>query len=424
MKRASLACLSVVLVFAAISIAASPATVAGTPESVSNQVWVATWGASPVAPVPPPSTTNTPSQFINAGFTNQTVRLIVHTSIGGNEVRIRLSNVFGTGSLVVGAAHVALRSKDAVIVPESDRPITFSGSSSFTIPPGALAVSDPVQLSVPAVSDLAVSLYLPGPTGQSTWHSDATGTNYVSATGDFTASPSFPVDRTAPSWFYLMDVEVSASKDTKAIIALGDSITDGFRSTKDANHRWPDVLAERLAARSAKRAVVNEGIGGNRILHDLAGPNALARFDRDVLTQPGAAYVIVLLGINDIGQSVTAHPDQAVTAGEIISGHRQMIARAHAQGLKVIGCTLPPFDGAHYFTPEGETKREAVNDFIRTGGAYDGVADFDAAIRDPHHPNLLLAIYDSGDHLHPNDAGYKAMADAIDLSLFAAKRGR
>ena len=420
MKRAGLTYLGVVVACIAISIAVSSATVAGTPENDSNYGWVATWGASPVAPVPPNPTNTGP--FINSGFTDQTVRLIVHTSIGGNEVRIRLSNAFGTTSLAVGAAHIAVRSKEAMIVPESDRPLTFGGTVSIAIPPGALVVSDPVRLSVSPVSDLAVSIYLPGPTGQSTWHSDATGTNYVSATGDFTASSSFPVDRVAPSWFYLTDVEVSAPKDTKAIVAFGDSITDGFRSTKDANHRWPNFLAERLVARNGKLAVVNEGIGGNRILHDLAGPNGLARFDRDVLTQSGAGYVIVLLGINDIGQSVTAHPDQAVTASEIIAGHMQMIARAHAQGLKIIGCTLPPFEGAHYFAAEGETKREAVNKFIRAGGAYDGVADFDAAIRDPGHPNQLLALYDSGDHLHPNDAGYKAMADSIDLSLFAAKR--
>jgi lysophospholipase L1-like esterase len=376
----------------------------------SEQVWIATWGASPVAPLPANTT--------NPGFTNQTVRLVVHTSLGGNEVRVRLSNAFGTESLLIGAAHIALRSMNAGTVSATDRALTFSGSGSVTIPPGALAVSDSVKLDVPALSDLAVSLYLPGPTGQATWHAAALATNYVSKPGDFTGAADMPVDHTVTSWFYLTDVEVKATKDTFAVVTFGDSITDGTRSTPDTNHRWPNFLSERLAQHHVKLSVVDEGIAGNRILHDLIGPNALARFDRDVLAQPGAGYVTVLLGINDIGRSTTGQPPQPVSAEEIIAGHWQMIARAHQQGLKIVGCTLTPFEGAAYFTPEGETKRQAVNKFIRTGGAYDGVIDFDAAVRDPDHPARILAMYDSGDHLHPNDAGYKAMADTIDLSLF------
>lgn len=380
-----------------------------------DQVWVATWGASPVAPLPANTT--------NPGFTNQTVRLIVHTSLGGGEIRVRLSNAFGAESLMIGAAHIALRSMNATTVPGTDRQLTFNGSGSVTIPPGALVVSDSVKLDVPALSDLAVSLYLPGPTGQATWHAAALSTNYVSRSGDFTAAADLPVDHTVASWFYLTDVEVKSSKDTFAVIAFGDSITDGTRSTPDTNHRWPNLLAERLAQRHVKLSVVDEGIAGNRVLHDFVGPNALARFDRDVLTQPGAAYVTVLLGINDIGDisRVLTQPGlapQPVSAEQIIAGHLQMIARAHQQGLKIIGCTLTPFEGAAYFSPEGETKREAVNKFIRTGGAYDGVIDFDAVVRDPGHAARFLPAYDSGDHLHPNDAGYKAMADAIDLSLF------
>ena len=376
----------------------------------SDQVWVATWGASPVAPLPANNT--------NPGFTNQTVRLVVHTSLGGSEVRVRLSNAFGSESLVIGAAHVALRSKDASIASGTDRPLTFNGSGSVTIPPGALVVSDGVKLDVPALSDLAVSLYLPGPTGQATWHAAALSTNYVSRSGDFTGAADLPVDHTVASWFYLTDVEVQSSKDTFAVITFGDSITDGTRSTPDTNHRWPNFLAERLAQHHVKLSVVDEGIAGNRILHDLAGPNALARFDRDVLTQAGVGYVTVLLGINDIGRSTTGQPPQPVTAEQIIGGHLQMIARAHQQGLKIVGCTLTPFEGAAYFTPEGETKRQAVNKFIRTGGAYDGVIDFDALVRDPDHAARFLPAFDSGDHLHPNDAGYNAMADAIDLSVF------
>jgi lysophospholipase L1-like esterase len=383
----------------------------------ADDTWVATWGASPVAPLA--------SNTTNTGFTNQTVRLIVHTSLGGNEVRVRLSNAFGTEPLALGAAHVALRSVNAGIASGTDRALTFSGSNSVTIPPGALVISDSVKLDVPALADLAVSLYLPGPTGQATWHAAALSTNYVSKPGDFTGAADLQVDHTVTSWFYLIDVEVKSSKDTLAIVTFGDSITDGTRSTPDTNHRWPNLLAERLAARHIKLSVVDEGIAGNRVLHDFVGPNALARFDRDVLAQPGVGYVTVLLGINDIGDigrlPAVAQPGrgpQPVSADEIIAGHRQMITRAHEHGLKIVGCTLTPFEGAAYFSTEGETKRQAVNKFIRTGGAYDGVIDFDAVVRDPEHPERFLAMYDSGDHLHPNDAGYKAMADAIDLSLF------
>jgi len=382
----------------------------------SDQIWIATWGASPVAPLPANTT--------NSGFTNQTVRLVVHTSLGGNEVRVRLSNAFGTESLLIGAAHIALRSMNAGTVSGTDRALTFSGSGSVTIPPGALAVSDSVKLDVPALSDLAVSLYLPGSTGQATWHAAALATNYVSPPGDFTGAADMPVGHTVTSWFYLTDVEVKASKDSFAVVTFGDSITDGTRSTPDTNHRWPNLLAERLAQHHARLSVVDQGIAGNRILHDLIGPNALARFDRDVLAQPGVGYVTVLLGINDIGdisRVITGQPGlapQPVSADQIIAGHLQMIARAHQQGLKIVGCTLTPFEGAAYFTPEGETKRQAVNKFIRTAGAYDGVIDFDVTVRDPNHPTQLQPMYDSGDHLHPNDAGYKAMADTIDLSLF------
>lgn len=398
------------MALAVVGLVAVPVAFADGEHRNRDQDWVGTWGASPVAPLP--------SNTTNPGFTNQTVRLIVHTSIGGDDVRVRLSNAFGTNSLVIGEAHVALRSMGAAIVPGSDRVLTFSGTVSTTIPPGALALSDPVELDVPALGDLAVSIYLPGPTGQATWHSGAHQTNYISPPGDFTAATVMPVDHTVTSWFYLTDVEVKASEGTAAIVTLGDSITDGTNSTTDANHRWPNDLAVRLLAHHLKLAVVDEGIGGNRILHDLTGPNALARLDRDVLTKSGVRFVTVLEGINDIGFSVAIQPTQPVSADEIIAGHLQIIARAHERGLKIFGCTLTPFEGARYFTPEGEAKREAVNQFIRTSGAYDGVIDFDAATRDPSHLTRFLPAYDSGDHLHPNDAGYQAMANAIDLSLF------
>jgi lysophospholipase L1-like esterase len=400
---------ALVALFAALAI-----SIGAAPKSTDRDPgWVTTWGASPVAPLPANTT--------NPGFTNQTVRLIAHTSVGGSEVRVRLSNVFGTDSLVVGAAHIALRSKDANTAPGSDHPLTFGGSATVTIPPGAFVVSDAAALAVPAQGDLAVSLFLPGPTGQATWHPAAHDTNYVSAAGDFTARSDMPVDHTVASWFYLSDIEVRAAKRTPAIVTFGDSITDGTNSTNDANHRWPNFLFQRLIDRHMDIAVVDQGIGGNRVLHDLTGPNGLARFDRDVLAQTGVQFVTVLLGINDIGRSDVGPPLNPVTADEIIAGHKQMITRAHAKGLKIIGCTLTPFEGAGYFRPEGEAKRQAVNTFIRAGGWYDGVIDFDAATRDPNHPARFLPAYDSGDHLHPNDAGYQAMANAIDLSLFRSR---
>jgi lysophospholipase L1-like esterase len=374
-----------------------------------DQNWIGTWATSPEA-----GTT---------GFSNQTLRQVVHVSVGGDDIRIRISNAYGTTGLTIGAAHVARRSTDAQIVPDSDRVLTFSGQPSITIPPGALIVSDPVDLSVPALTDLAISIYFPGSTGPATFHAEGKQTSYISSTGDFTASVAFPVSSTTLSSFFLADVEVKGSDDARAIVTLGDSITDGTASTPDTNHRWPNFLAERLQARHHDQAigVLDQGISGNRILHDIAGANALARLDRDVLSQTGVRYVTVLLDINDIGFSgIPAFMDQAVSADDIIAGHKQIIERAHARGLRIYGCTLTPFEGtfAGYYTPAGEVKREAVNQWIRTSGAYDAVIDFDKAVQDPGHPTRILPAYDSGDHLHPNDAGYMAMANAIDLSLF------
>jgi lysophospholipase L1-like esterase len=394
-----------VLGFVAAGLMSAPVTVARSNDS--DQKWIATWGASPVAPLAANTT--------NPGFTNQTVRLIAHTSIGGKEVRIRLSNAFGTEPLIIGSAHIALGSTKADIVAGTDRTLTFGGSATVTIPPGALVISDEVKLDTPALSNLAVSIYLPGPTGQATWHPAAIATSYVSTAGNFAAEAQMPIDHTVTSWFYLTGVEVKAPKGTLAIVTLGDSITDGTRSTTDTNHRWPNLLAERLVARHAKLTVVDEGIAGNRVLNDLTGPNALARFDRDVVAQPGAAYVTVMLGINDIGRSSAGQP---ISADEIIAGQQQIITRAHEQGLKIVGCTLTPYEGAAYFSQEGEVKRQAVNKFIRSSGAYDGVIDFDAAVRDPNQTSKIQAAFDSGDHLHPNDAGYQAMANAVDLTLF------
>jgi lysophospholipase L1-like esterase len=378
-----------------------------TPGLDSQPNWVATWGTSPVNP----TDTNTN----NVGFTNQTLRIIAHTSIGGNSVRLRLANLFSTNALAIGAAHVAIAGANATIVPGSDTSLTFQGAGSVTIPPGGLVLSDPANMAVAPLTNLAISLYVSGTNGPATWHPEANQTNYVSTTGDFTGAVALPVDYPVTSSYYLTDVEVAAASNALAIVALGDSITDGHRSTNNANHRWPDELAQRLAGTPAPLAVVNEGIAGNRLLQNDVGPSGLSRFDRDVLTQAGAAYVIVLLGVNDIGKS---SPTQPVSAAQIIAGYSQLLARAHAQKLKYFGGTLTPFGRSVYDKPGNESVREVVNAYIRTNSIFDGMIDFDAAVRDPTAPTNLLAGYDSGDHLHPNDAGYLAMASAVSLSLF------
>ena len=368
--------------------------------------WITTWGASP-QPADPA-----------LAITGQTLRQIVRVSIGGARVRVRLSNAYGTLPLHIGAAHVATRGSGSSIVAGSDRALTFGGAGSVIIPPGALVESDPVALTVAAANDLAISLYLPGAQRATTEHSFALQTTYVSAAGDFTSAQTFTAKSTTHAWYFLSGVEVEGAADAHAIVALGDSITDGAQSTLDANHRWTDFLAARLnAGRRAPRAVVNQGIAGNCLLRDLVGASMLARLDSDVLARPGVKFVIVLAGVNDLGVPVAA-PDLAPTAEQIIAGQRQIIERAHELGLTVIGGTLTPVEGSDLHSPAGERARQAVNQWIRSGGGYDKVIDFDRALRDPRHPARLSAAFDSGDHVHPNDAGYKAMADAVDLTLF------
>lgn len=374
--------------------------------------WVGTWAASPQ--MPPAQASQQASS--DTGFSNQTVRMIVRVSIGGEELRVRFSNAFGNAAVTLGGAHVALTDKGAAIIAGTDRALTFSGRSSFVIPPGAMALSDPVHLHVAALTRLTVSIYLPESTGPATWHALGNQTTYISGAGDFTATTDMPVAKTAASWYWLSGVEVVASPRTAAIVTLGDSITDGAYSTLDLNHRWPDILAEQLAKRGdAPLAVLNEGISGNRLLHDVAGPSALARFDRDVLAQDGVRYLIVLEGINDIGwphMAAGEYTTQAVTAQDIIAALQQIAERAHAHGILVYGGTLTPFEGAFYETPDGEAQREAVNNWIRTSGVFDGVIDFDKVTCDPNKPGQFLPAYDSGDHLHPGDAGYDAMGHA------------
>lgn len=359
----------------------------------------------------------------NSGFSNQTVRQIAHVSIAGNRLRVRLSNAYGTAPLNIGTTHVALQRSGASIVSGSDRVLTFNGKLSITIPAGALVLSDPIDFEVPAFADLAVSIYFPGTTGPVTWHQLGVQTSYISTPGNFSTAPEMPVAATATSRFVLADVEVAAAKKMRAVVTLGDSITDGYCSTVDADHRWPDYLSLRLNTRNAKNgmAVLNQGISGNRLLHDKFGPNALARYERDALTQSGVTHIIVLEGINDIGlPGAFGLPPEEVSADEIIGGLHQLIERAHEKRLIIIGGTLTPFEGTTfpgYYTPAGELKRQAVNAWIRTKAEFDAVIDFDQAVHDPSHPTRLLPAYDCGDHLHPNDAGYKAMADSINLKL-------
>ncbi len=386
--------------------------------------WVGTWGAAP-SPIAPADQLKT----LKLQFGEQTLREIVHTTIGGDTVRVRLSNAYNPEPVNVGAVHIGVRSGGAEVAAGSDRALTFSGRAAFQIPANAVFLSDPVKLAVPAAGDLAISIYLPGTQAVGGIHYAAAQTSYVAA-GDKTGAASLNDADKITSWVLLTGVDVAAAASAGSIVAIGDSITDGARSTSDANRRWPDVLAARLLARKNNRySVVNMGIGANRILHDgannpRAGANTLARFEHDVLGQPGVKYVMVLEGINDIGHAGSSAPaSEAVTAEDIISGYRQMIERAHEHGIRVIGATITPFEGPAqssrgYYTPEKGKIREAVNEWIRSAGAFDGVVDFDKVVRDPASPNRMLAAYDSGDQLHPGDAGYKALGESIDLGLF------
>jgi lysophospholipase L1-like esterase len=394
--------------------------------------WVATWTAAPLMParpaLPPPGQTPGPTAAQLAmlnGFNNQTVRMIVHTSLGGRRVRLQLSNAHGSTALNVGAVHIAIRDKNSSIVAASDRAVTFGGKRSYIISAGALAVSDPVDLDVPQLGDLAISVYFPGETGAPTMHTVGLHTTYISKAGDFSGQAEIADAATTQSWYWLSAVDVVAPTDAAAIVAFGDSITDGTRSTPDTDSSWPSVLARRLLAsgQGANLAVADQGIAGNRILRDNQGTNALARFDRDVLGQAGVKWMTFLEGINDIGNGNRANalPSDAVSAEDVIGGIQQVIARAHSHGIKIAGCTVLPYSGAAYYSEKGEAVRVAVNRWIRASGAFDAVIDFEAATRDPKSPDHIRMEFDSGDHLHPNDAGYKAMADSIDLSIFSRK---
>jgi lysophospholipase L1-like esterase len=376
-----------------------------------NGHWVGTWTATPA-----------PAEGV--AFANHTLRMTPRVSIGGSIVRVRISNAYGVRPLAIGAARVALRDSGPAIVAESDRPLMFGGATTATIAAGAVLVSDPVALEVPALADLAVSFYLPqdlpasfGVTGRY-----ARQTNYISPVGDFTAETAMPVGKLTDDWYFLCGVDVVAPDDAVGIVAVGDSLTDANISTHDGHHSWPSQLARRLIKRGGRPiAVMNQGLGGNRILHDVRGDSGLRRFDRDVIAQPGVTHAIIMLGTNDL-RNRSAKPEEEVNAAQMIAGLKQLALRGQSARIKMIGCTLTPFWNETFlpgaWNARREAVREAVNAWVREAGAFDAVVDFDAALRDPENRRRMLPKYDCGDHLHPSDLGYRAMGDAIDLALF------
>lgn len=404
------------LIFAAALLCVAATVPAQTHSTPPATQWVGTWAASPLSGDPWHTTPT---------LVDSTLREIVHTSIAGKSLRVRLTNEFGTEPLRVGAASIALSADKSTssIQPDSLHALTFNGQPSIVIPMGAQALSDPVDMATPAFADLAISLFLPlQQISNISGHTSAQQVNYIQIGSNEVSAPALSAPTTTASWYFIKGVDVEpAVPHAAAVVAFGDSITDGAYATDNQNHRWPDYLALRLHNNpaTANLSVLNEGIGGNCVLITCIGPNALARFDRDVLGQAGVKYVIVLESINDIGALHEPNrPNYQLTAQDLEFGLSQIVARAHEHGIKVFGATLTPYGGAGYSTEKGEQIREAVNTWIRSSGVFDGVVDFDQATRDPEHPNMYLPKYDSGDHLHPKDAGYAAMADSIDLSLF------
>jgi lysophospholipase L1-like esterase len=401
----------------AAALCAPAASVARPAARAAPEAWTGAWASAQQVPEPQ-------NELPADDLKDATLRQIVRISVGGDRLRLRLSNAFGTQPLHVSAVHVARAASASSprIQPGSDRAVTFAGSGEVTIPAGAEYWSDPVALKAPALSSLAVSLYLADAPSRQTSHPGSHATSYL-VHGDHTAAADLPDARKIEHWFELSGVGVAARGE--AVVALGDSITDGHGSTTNGDDRWPDFLAARLQARPTTRSVgvLNVGIGGNRMLLDGLGPNALARFDRDVLAQSGAQAVILLEGINDIGTLTRDAPApaeaHAALVRNVIASYRQVISRAHAHGLRVIGATLTPFVGSDYYhpAPASEADRQQINAWIRAPGHFDAVVDFDRTIRDPAHPERMAARFDSGDHLHPSPAGYRAMAGAIPLSL-------
>lgn len=408
-----------------LPLAAQQATPMASPVAMvrdwASEHWVGSWATAPATSWP--TMEGFPDSTI--ALNDQTLRQVVRLTLGGDQLRVRLANTFGDAPVVISDAQVALRDSEATTVADSAYPITFAGNTSVSIPPGALVLSDPIPMAVEPLQELAVSLYFPEELTASTVHPFALQTNYISEPGDHTAASEFPVASTTESSAFLTGIDVAATPGSSAIVTLGDSITDGFGSTSGAYGTWPDALANRLIVAGLPRAVLNEGIGGNRLLSDppadfglAMGENALARFDRDVLSQAGVEYLIVYMGINDIGMGMF-DPSQVRSSAELITALDQVIERAHERDITVIGGTITPYEGADYYSSEGEATRQEVNAWIRTSGAFDEVVDFDAAVQDPAQPARIRPEFDPGDALHINDAGYIAMAEAINLDWFA-----
>ena len=393
--------------------------VAGIPAQ-SQTHWVGSWAASQQRPEPNNS-------LAGEDLRDITLRQIVHLSIGGKELRIHLSNRFGPGPLHLTSVHIArpVCAASEKIVAAMDKALAFSGSADTTIPAGADYISDPVEFPLPPLSDLAITLHADLLPSEQTGHPGSRATSYL-VHGNFVSAPYFSDARKIEHWYFISGVDVAAPPQAGAIVILGDSITDGHGATTDGNNRWPDTLAKRLQTSPEKQeiAVLNAGIGGNRLLLDGLGPNALARFDHDVVAQAGIRYLIVLEGINDIGMlehdGKVSQADHDALVQHIFAGYEQIAVRARTHGTKVIGCTLLPFGGSSFYHPEArnEADRQAINQWIRTPGHFDAVIDFDRVVRDPEHPDHLLSKFDYGDHLHPSPAGYEAMAEAVPLSFF------
>lgn len=381
--------------------------------------WVVTWGASQQIPEPN-------NALPKDDMRDATVRQIFHPSVGGSVLRVHVSNAFGTTAVHFTAVHIArpVLPVSGAIDAASDRALTFGGKPDVTVPPGAEFVSDPISFSVAPLSDLALTFHLDDPPARETSHPGSRETTYY-VHGDFVGAANLIDPKHVDHWFQISGIDVQAKKGA-VVVALGDSITDGHASTTNGNDRWTDVLAARLQANKRTRevGVSNQGIGGNHLLTDGLGPNVLARFDRDVLAPSGVKWVIVFEGVNDLGglaRNPNATPeDHARLVQRMIAAYEQIIARAHAHGLRVYGATITPFVGSGYYHPGpvSEADREQVNAWIRAAGHFDAVLDFDAVIRDPQHPDRLLPAYDCGDHLHPGPAGYKALGESVPLKLF------